>query len=85
MPKISEFYGIIVSMNFNDHPPAHFHVRYAEHQASLSIATGQIMEGSLPDRAYRLVNEWWALHRRELEENWARFEAQLPFLPIAPL
>ena len=85
MPKISQFYGIIVSMNSNDHPPPHFHVKYTEYRASVSIASGRLIEGTLPNRAFRLVNEWWSLHRQELEENWARFEARLPLLPIAPL
>ncbi len=29
MPTISTFYGILVQMFWNDHPPPHFHVRYA--------------------------------------------------------
>ena len=30
MPRISYFYGIIVSMYSSDHPPPHFHARYGE-------------------------------------------------------
>jgi len=85
MPTISRFYGILIYMNSNDHPPPHFHARYAEHLASISIATGAIIEGSLPARALRLIAEWQELHQAELEENWRRFEASLPFLPIDPL
>jgi len=85
MPKISEFYGIIISMNYNDHAPAHFHVRYAGCKATVSIQGGQILDGNLPPRAFRLVHEWWELRRSELEENWARYENGLSLLPIAPL
>ncbi len=85
MPVISRFYGIVISMNSDDHPPPHFHVKYAEHKATVSIATGRVTDGSIPARAFRLVQEWWELHRLELEENWARFEEELPFLPIEPL
>jgi hypothetical protein len=85
MPKISQFYGITVSMNYNDHPPPHFHVKYGDHKASVSILSGRITDGALPDRAFRLVHEWWALHRAELDENWRRFEAELPLLPVDPL
>ena len=85
MPKISEFYGIIISMNYSDHPPPHFHVRYGGRKATMSIQTGQILVGELPARAFRLAHEWWELRQRELEENWARYENRLPLLPIAPL
>jgi len=85
MPKLSQFHGIIISMNFSDHPPPHFHVKHGEHQACVSIATGRISTGTLPDRAFRLVHEWWSLHQAELEANWARREAQLPLLLIDPL
>ena len=85
MPAISRFYGIVISMNNSDHPPPHFHARYGEAKASVSVATGLIIEGELPRRTFRLVHEWWSLHRAELAENWARFESQQRLLPIAPL
>ena len=85
MPVISRFYGIVISMKTHDHPPPHFHVKYAEHQCAVSIATCLIIDGSIPDRAYRLVQEWRELHRREFEENWSRFEAELSLLPIDPI
>ena len=28
MPEISRFYGIVISMYYDDHNPPHFHVRY---------------------------------------------------------
>ena len=85
MPTISRFYGIVIYMNPEDHPPPHFHARYAEHKVSISIATGAVIDGCLPARAVRLIAEWQQLHQAELEENWRRYEAQLPFLPIDPL
>ena len=30
MPEISRFFGIIITMNDNDHAPPHFHARYGE-------------------------------------------------------
>ncbi|GBR77613.1 hypothetical protein RDn1_272 [Candidatus Termititenax dinenymphae] len=33
MPEISLFYGIRITMNWNEHNPPHFHVEYAEHNA----------------------------------------------------
>jgi hypothetical protein len=37
VPEISRFFGIVVFMNYNDHPPPHFHVRYAEQRAIVAI------------------------------------------------
>ncbi|HEY1340756.1 MAG TPA: DUF4160 domain-containing protein [Bryobacteraceae bacterium] len=51
MPTISAFYGIMIRMFFNDHPPPHFHARYGEFEATIEIATLNILEGTLPIRA----------------------------------
>ena len=37
VPTISVFYGIVISMFFNDHDPPHIHARYAEHHARIAI------------------------------------------------
>lgn len=71
MPEISRFYGIVVAMFTNDHPPPHFHARYAEHTAKYSL-DGARIEGELPPRADRLVREWAGLHQHELTECWQR-------------
>lgn len=39
MPEISRFLGIIISMNYNDHAPPHFHARYGDDQAIIDIET----------------------------------------------
>lgn len=85
MPTISAFYGIVIRMFVKDHPPPHFHVRYGEHAARVEIATGGLIDGSLPPRAARLVREWTELRRGELEADWQRAEAMLPLEPIDPL
>ena len=63
MPTISRFYGIVIYMNSQDHPPPHFHGRYAEDKASISIRDGSLIVGLLPARALRLVEEWRRLHQ----------------------
>lgn len=70
MPTISAFYGILVRMFYNDHPPPHFHVRYGEFEATVDIETLEIIEGELPTRAFHLVREWAMMHREELMEDW---------------
>lgn len=85
MPTISVFYGIVIRMFVKDHPPPHFHALYGEHRARVAIATGEPIDGELPPRAARLVREWAALHRPELDANWQRAEQMRPLEPIEPL
>jgi Domain of unknown function (DUF4160) len=73
MPVISMFYGIIVQMYFFDvdkHNLPHIHVKYAEHKASISIATGEILAGDFPNRQLKLVQAWIEIHRDELSADW---------------
>lgn len=72
-------------MYFNDHAPAHFHARYAEHEAQVRIADAGILNGRLPSRALRLVEEWVELHRPELVANWERARADQSLATIDPL
>jgi hypothetical protein len=70
MPTISEFYGILILMYYNDHAPPHFHARYAEHEALIRIDPLGILHGHLPPKALSLVIEWAALHKQELMKDW---------------
>lgn len=85
MPRISEFFGIVIAMYYNDHAPPHFHAKYAEHEAQLVIETLEVMGGSLPRRALSLVLEWAALHRDELRVNWEAARRGEPLSAIAAL
>jgi hypothetical protein len=85
MPAICRFFGIVISMYFDDHLPAHFHVRYGDYRAKLTIETLEITEGEVPRRALAMVLEWAALHRTELRQNWQRARQGLPLWPITPL
>jgi hypothetical protein len=85
VPAISRFFGIVIAMYYDDHIPAHFHVRYAEHRAKVAIDTLDLTDGELPRRALALVLEWAALHRAELRDNWQRAREGQPLEPIDPL
>jgi hypothetical protein len=85
VPRISMFYGIVIAMYFDDHPPPHFHAKYGEHQAQVVIATGEVLYGSLPRRALRLVQEWAEIHREELVADWQLAEREEPLVSIDPL
>lgn len=84
MPRISA-YGIVIAMYFDDHPPPHFHARYGEHEAQILIATGEILHGSLPRRALKLVQEWTELHHDALINNWELAEREEPLVSIEAL
>lgn len=72
MPALSQFYGIIIRMFFQqaDHNPPHVHAIYGGDVAEFDIQTGEILEGKLPPKAESMVQEWLELHRAELLEIW---------------
>ncbi len=85
MPTISTFYGILIRMFFNDHAPPHFHARYGEFEATIDIATLEIVQGDMPSRALKLVQEWAMIHREDLEENWRLCRENAQPVQIDPL
>ena len=85
MPTISVFYGIIIRMFYDDHGRPHFHAEYAEHKASISIDTLEVLEGELPRRPLALVLEWAALYRAELREDWELCRTKKQPKKITPL
>ena len=84
MPEICRFYGIIITMFFNEHNPPHFHVRYMEHRALIDIGNGTIT-GTMPRRALKMIYEWLDLHQNELMDNWNRLQRGEEFKKINPL
>jgi hypothetical protein len=85
MPRISEFFGIVIWMYYNDHQPPHFHAAYGDDEALIEIGTGDLYEGQLSRRALRLVQEWEELYRADLLANWELAGLQQPLNPIPPL
>lgn len=88
MPRISEFFGIVIAIYYDDagqHSKPHFHAQYAEHRAVFSIPEGELLAGYLPRRQRRLVQAWAALRESELEQAWARALNMEPPGTIEPL
>ena len=85
MPTISQFFGIVIQMFWNEHAPPHFHCTYGEYEAIVNIQTLEVMEGKMPRRALSLVLDWAELHQTELLEDWNLCEAKQQPKPIAPL
>ena len=60
MPRISEFYGIVIWMYWKDHNPPHIHATYQEHEILINLIDFSVYAGSFPGRAFGLLR---ALHR----------------------
>lgn len=71
MPIVSVFFGIVIRVYHADHNPPHFHASYGEHEAIIEIATGKVLDGSLPPRAKKLVGEWRRLNQKSLLAAWS--------------
>ena len=81
----SRFFGIIITINYKDHNPPHFHVRYGNQKALISIENLSIIEGKLTPRVLGLTVEWAALHQSELQNNWELARQQKSLQKIQPL
>ena len=85
MPTLAIFYGLVIQIYWRDHPPPHFHVRYAEHEAQIDIRSIAVLKGSLPRRAEAMVLEWAREHQTELLVAWEAASAGQQTAEIAPL
>ncbi len=85
MPRLSEFYGIVIYMYFADHNPPHFHAIYAEYEALIRIDDGSKIRGDLPATAARLVEQWRTMHHHELQANWKLAQVPAALSTIEPL
>ena len=85
MPTVAIFYGIVVQFYWTEHPPPHFHARYAGEEAQIDIRKVKVLNGSLPKRALAMVLEWTRVHQAELLEAWDAARAGQAPARIAPL
>jgi len=85
MPEISRFYGIRITIYFDDHPPSHFHTEYGEHQAVFSIKDGKIINGKLPNIAKKLVKKWYKLQKENILKAWEQIQNDEVFEKVPPL
>ena len=88
MPIISQFYGIIVRIYFNDtekHYLEHIHIQYNEYDAVYSIKTTELIEGKLPLKQHKLVVAWMEIHKEELQALWVISQNDGEVFKIEPL
>ncbi len=84
MPEISRFLGIVIGMFYREHGQPHIHAVYGDFAVTVEIESG-IVSGRFPRRALALLQEWVALHREELLEDWRLARQGLPLRPVPPL
>ena len=70
MPEISRFLGVVISMYFDEHNPPHFHVKYNEFRAVLSIRECNVLEGCSAGKSPRVRRREAELHQAELLSMW---------------
>lgn len=60
------------------------HVYYGEYKASVSL-DGEVLDGELPIKQYRMLSGWMAIHEDELYVAWDNAVNQIAFDKIEPL
>lgn len=72
MPTISIFCGIYIMMYLREkeHNPPHIHAFYGNNAAKFFIETGELMDGSLPSKAEKLVKKFIKKYKNELLDMW---------------
>ncbi len=85
MPEISVFFGIRVTMYYDDHNPPHFHADYNDKKVIVDIQQGRVLKGAFPSKQLKYVLAWADIHQEELMDNWELAKQDLPLKRIAPL
>lgn len=87
MPLISHFYGIVISMYFNDdeqHHTPHFHAKYSGSEASFDLE-GNVIAGTFPKKQTKYVVAWADIHKDELTALWETMQVSEQFFRIKGL
>ena len=87
MSTISMFYGIVIRMyreQGGKHKMPHIHAEYADYEAVFDFDS-ILLEGELPKKQSKYVEEWILLHEEELYANWKLLQDGKPFFKIKPL
>ena len=74
--------GVKIVFYANEHPPPHFHAKFAEHQAVFDIEKLELIRGSLPAAKRKKVLDWAASRKAELL---AAFVSGMAMKPIGPI
>lgn len=88
MPIISQFYGITISMYYNEekgkHHKPHIHIKYNNYKIIYDFECN-ILEGVLPNKQKKLVEAWIIIHKIELIQLWNIMQEGKEYFKIDPL
>ena len=87
MPVVSQFYGIIITMYFDEnvkHKLPHLHAEYAEFSAVFDF-DGNIVTGKMPNKQRKMIEVWISIHADELASLWTIMRTYNEFFKIEPL
>ena len=72
-------------MDNKEHHLPHIHVEYAEYEAVINIADGNLLAGDFPSGKLKLVQAWIEIHKEELMADWKLAVAGQPVFRIDAL
>lgn len=75
MPTIAIIEGVRVTIYLKDHLPPHLHATFSGQEAQISIATGLVLNGSLPRAKLTVVQAWLAASREQVSYIWREIRA----------
>jgi len=70
MPIIAIIAGVRLVIYPKDHLPPHLYALYSGHEAMISIATGEVLEGKLPLPKLREIRTWLMAHQDQVSYIW---------------
>ncbi len=68
MPTVKMIYNINIDIYSRDHPPPHFHAKFAEYEELIVIETLETYAGKIPKVQRRKVTNWVADNKQFLLE-----------------
>ena len=75
MPKLSEFFGIKITMYADEHGVPHFHAHHAGQAVVVGIQPLTVLAGGIRARQFGMVMEWAAKHQGDLLDAWNMLQA----------
>lgn len=87
MPIISQFYGILIKMFYNDeekHHREHIHAQYCEFNGVFDL-NGNLIKGFMPVKQRKLIEAWIEIHKVELKRLWDLTQTGEGYFKIEPL
>lgn len=57
-PLLIDKDGVNIVIQSREHLPPHIHATYGDDEALVNIRTGEIVQGYLPNKKLKIVNDW---------------------------